>query len=56
MRGGGTGLLFKKAIDVKMIAAREKLSFEFSEWRVSFNSYSEAHPITARVFFEEFGS
>ena len=41
---------------------------EFSEWRVSFNSlraklvvvyrppYSEAHPITPRVFLEEFGS
>ena len=67
-RGGGTGLLFKKAIDVIKIAAREKSSFEFSEWRVSFNSlraklvvgyrppYSEAHPITPRVFFEEFGS
>ena len=65
---GGTGLLFKKAIDVKKIAAGEKSSFEFSEWRVSFNSlraklvvvyrppYSEAHPITPRVFFEEFGS
>ena len=61
-RGGGTGLLFKKAIDVKKIAAGEKSSFEFSEWRVSFNSlraklvvvyrppYSEAHPITPRVF------
>ena len=67
-RGGGTGLLFKKAIDVKKITAGEKLSFEFSEWRVSFNSlraklvvvyrppYSEAHPITPRVFLEEFGS
>ena len=67
-RGGGTGLLFKKAIDVKKIAAGEKSSFEFSEWRVSFNSlrvklvvvyrppYSEAHPLTPRVFFEEFGS
>ena len=67
-RGGGTGLLFKKAIDVKKIAAGEKSSFEFSEWRVSFNllrvklvvvyrpPYSEAHPITPRVFFEEFGS
>ena len=31
-RGGGTGLLFKKAIDVKKIAAGEKSSFEFSEW------------------------
>ena len=41
---------------------------EFSEWRVSFNSlraklvvvyrppYSEAHPITPRVFLEELGS
>ena len=67
-RGGGTGLLFKRAIDVKKIAAGEKSPFEFSEWRVSFNSlraklvvgyhppYSEAHPITPRVFFEEFGS
>ena len=66
-RGGGTGLLFKKAVDVKKIAAGEKSSFEFSEWRVSFNSpraklvvvyrppYFEAHPITPRVFFEEFG-
>ena len=67
-RGGGTGLLFKKGIDVKKIAAGEKSSFEFSEWRVSFNSlraklvvvyrltYSETHPTTPRVFFEEFGS
>ena len=30
-RGGGAGLLFKKAIDVKKIAAGEKLSSEFSE-------------------------
>ena len=62
-RGGGTGLLFKKAIDVIKIAAGVKSSFEFSEWRVSFNSlraklvvvyrppYSKAHPITPRVFF-----
>ena len=61
-RVGGTGLLFTKAIDVKKIAAGEKSSFEFSEWRVSFNSlraklvvvyrppYSEKHPITPRVF------
>ena len=57
-----------KAIDVKKIASWEKSSFVFSEWRVTFNSlrakidvvyrppYSEAHPITAGVFFEEFGS
>ena len=67
-RGGGTGLLFKKAIDVKKIAAGQKSSFEFSEWRVSFASlraklvvvyrppYSEAHSITPGIFFEEFGS
>ena len=30
-RGGGAGILFKKAIDVKKIAAGEKLSSEFSE-------------------------
>ena len=60
--------MFTKAIDVKKIAAGEKSSFEFSEWRVSFNSlraklvvgnrppYSEKHPITPRVFFGEFGS
>ena len=30
-RGGEAGLLFKKAIDVKKIAAGEKLSSEFSE-------------------------
>ena len=66
--GGGTGLLFKKAIDVKKIAVGEKSSFGFSEWHVGFNSlraklvvvyhpqYSEAHPIAPRVFFEEFGS
>ena len=53
---------------MKKIAAGDNLSFEFSEWRVSFNSlraklvvvyrppYSEAHPITPRVFLEEFGS
>ena len=47
---------------------RGESSFEFLEWRVSFNSlraklvvvyrppYSEAHSITPRVFFEEFGS
>ena len=61
-RGGGTELLFKKAIDVKKIAAGEKSSIEFSEWRVSFNSlraklivvyrapYFEAHPITPWCF------
>ena len=53
---------------MKKIAAGEKSSFKFSEWRVRFNSlraklvivysppYSEAQPISPRVFFEKFGS
>ena len=53
---------------MKKIVAGEKSSFEYSEWRVSFSSlraklvvvyhppYFEAHPITPRVFLEEFGS
>ena len=34
--GGGTGLLVKKHIDVKKIDGGEKLSFEFSELRITF--------------------
>ena len=61
-------LWFKRAINVNKISPGEKSSFELSEWQVSFNSlranlvvvdrplYSEAHPITPHVFFEEFGS
>lgn len=53
---------------MKKIDAGERSSFEFSEWRLGFNSlraklfiiylppYSQAHPITARAFFEEFAS
>ena len=67
-RGGGTGLLFQKNIDVKKIDSGERTSFEFSEWRVTYTSfrakliiiyrppYSQAHSVTPRVFFEEFSS
>ena len=67
-RGGGTGLLFKKQLQVKHIESGEKSSFEFSEWRVMHQSlrakliivyrppYSAEHPVTPRVFFEEFGN
>ena len=66
-RGGGTGLLFKKQLQVKHIESGEKSSFEFSEWRVVHQSlrakliivyrppYSAEHPVTPQVFFEEFG-
>ena len=61
-------MLFKNNIDVKKIDSGEKTSFEFSEWRVTYTSfsakliiiyrslYSQAHPVTPRVFFEEFSS
>ena len=66
--GGGTGLLFKKNIDVKKVDAGMTNSFEFSEWKVEFESlrvrlviiyrmpYSQAHPVTPKVFFQEFSS
>ena len=52
--------------DVKQIDSGERTSFEFSEWRVTYTSfrakliiiyrppYSQAHPVSPRVFFEEF--
>lgn len=67
-RRGGTGLLYKKKMDVKKIESGERTSFEFSEWRVTYASFrntliimypplfSQAHPITPRVLFEEFSS
>ena len=67
-RGGGTGLLYKENMDVKKIESGERTSFEFSEWRVTYTSlrtkliiiyrplFSQAHPITPPVFFEEVSS
>lgn len=66
--GGGLGLLFRKTIAVKKLDGGEKSSFESSEWQIMSGSlratliiiyrppYSAAHPITPRVFFDEFGS
>lgn len=65
-KGGGTGLLFKKNIEVKKIDAGEKTSFEFSEWCVCYNSfkvrlsiiyrppYSSVHPVTVNTFLQDF--
>lgn len=33
-RGGGTGIMFKDSLNVKMSDGNEKQSFEFSEWTV----------------------
>ena len=53
---------------MKKIVAGQKLSFEFSEWRLSFASlraklfvvyrppYSDIHRVTPRIIFEEFGA
>ena len=64
--GGGTGILFKKNITVKKLAASLLRSFEYSEWSVVNGlgrlhviivyrpPYSDAHPVTTSVFFSEF--
>ena len=66
-KGGGTGLLAREDVTVRMLDAGEKLSFEFSEWdlRVDNNNslliviiyrapFSLAHPITVSSFIAEF--
>ena len=64
--GGGTGLLCRSPLTAKKITGANRSSFEFSEWLVSGPKlnirvvviyrppYSAEHPVTARVFFEEF--
>ena len=66
-RGGGTSIMFKDPLKyVKMSDGNKKQSFEFSEWTVRVHqyvikvvsvyrpSYSINHPISSRVFSEEF--
>ena len=65
-KGGGTGLLARGDITVRMLDAGEKLSFEFSEWDLRFDNnslliviiyrppFSLAHPITVSLFIAEF--
>ena len=67
-RAGGTGVMFKNSLNVNLSDGNEKQSFEFSEWSVRCRQqvinvvslyrppYSVDHPITSRVFFEEFSA
>jgi exonuclease III len=66
--GGGTGILCKGSLNVKSSDCGEFNSFEFSEWNVCVHKqtikvltiyrppYSEDHPVSSNVFFEEFSS
>ena len=60
--------MFRDSLDVRLSDAKENQSFEFSEWSVRVNQhvlnmvsayrppYSADHPISSRVFFDEFSS
>lgn len=64
--GGGLALLLKNGIDARKMDGGEHRSFEFGEWVVRYGSkslriftiyhipYSQAHPVTTSVFFDEF--
>jgi exonuclease III len=66
--GGGTGIMFRNTLDVKLVNSGHKESFEFSVYKLQFQSttthiitvyrppYSANHPVTKIVFFEEFSS
>ena len=65
--GGGTGAMFKTNFNVLLLNGGEK-SFEFSEWNFAISAhhtkvvavyrppYSQAHPVTPCIFFEEFSN
>ena len=65
-KGGGIGILFRKDYKVSKSNCGEKLSFEFCDWLISWQNcrlrictvyrppYSDNHPVTTNVFFEEF--
>ncbi|XP_022791543.1 uncharacterized protein LOC111330846 [Stylophora pistillata] len=64
--GGGLALLIKSGLDAKKMDGGERRSFEFFEWTLRYGSnslriaviyripYSQAHPVTTSVFFDEF--
>lgn len=66
--GGGTGVMFNNNFKVSLVDGGEKRSFEFSEWNfigtnrtiktvaVYRPPYSQAHPVSPSVFFEEFST
>ena len=66
--GGGTGILCRESLDVKLSDCKEIRSFEFSEWNVQVHKrtikvviiyrppYSDDHSVSSHVFFDEFSS
>ena len=66
--GEGTGVLFRDNLTVKKGATAELRSFEYSEWDTKSETdrihliiiyrtpYSDAHPVTTSVSFEEFSA
>ena len=66
--GGGTGIIFKKALNVKLIDFGQKTSFEYSVYKMECSlmtihiiivyrpTYSPTHPVSTTVFFEEFST
>ena len=66
--GGGTGIMFNTNFKVTLIDGGEKRSFEYSEWNLTLLNrtiktlavyrppYSQTHPVSSSVFFEEFSN
>lgn len=66
--GGGSGILFKNTLQIKLINSGQKDSFEYSLFELDFHSktihilivyrppYSRAHPVSTTAFFDEFTS
>ena len=66
--GGGTGIIFRDCFNVSLIDSKQRSSFEISEWNIAANGhgtkfviiyrppYSEAHLVSANVFFDEFAA
>ncbi|KAJ8017673.1 hypothetical protein HOLleu_44756 [Holothuria leucospilota] len=64
--GGGTGLLFKDVFTLVDSNSEEKMSFEFSDWHLSYRNfrlrvivvyrppYSASHPVSFTTFLSEF--
>ena len=60
--------MFKNSLNVNLSDGNEKQSFEYSEWSVHLHQqvinvvsvyrppYSAEHPISSRVFFDEFST
>ena len=64
--GGGTGVLFRNNLTVNRVSAAELRSFEYSEWNIKAGTrrirlvvvyripYSDIHPVSTTIFFDEF--